>query len=432
MNTPSAAYYPYAQKTTCYAYWVFALASMFYLYEFALQVSMSVMFDPMMADLKVESFGFGALSAAYYLAYTPMQLPAGLLYDRFGPRRLITIATLICSMGAVFFAVTNGVVMVALGRFFMGIGSAFAFIGVLVLLARWFPPYAFALMAGIAQTMSSVGAVSGEIPLAAMVESVGWRNSMLWMAGIGFLLSILIWRGVRDAPEGYVVTTPNHQKSNEWQRLKAVCGNFQTWAVAIYAFAVWAPILIFAALWGVTYLEELYAVDGVHASIAMAMVWIGIGVGSPFLGWLSDRIGRRCLPLTLATISGILSTLGIVYLGAIPEYLMWILLFFLGFAAGGQTVTFAVVKENNRADHVGTASGFNNMAVVAGGILFQPLVGYLLERFWDFTKAADGTPIYSVAAFQKAFILLPLCYVVALVMSAFFIRETHARDQVRS
>src|SRR3990167_3377616 len=128
------------------AYVVFLLSASFYLYEYILQVAPSVMADSMMETFHVSAAGFGIVSAFYFYAYAPMQLPAGVLFDRYGPRKLMTFALLLCSLGAFFFASTDSLFTAALGRFLIGVGSAFSFIGVLVLISRWFPPNQFALL----------------------------------------------------------------------------------------------------------------------------------------------------------------------------------------------------------------------------------------------------------------------------------------------
>src|SRR3990167_11251286 len=118
------------------AYVIFLLSASFYLYEYILQVAPSVMAESMMQAFDVSAAGFGVVSAFYFYAYAPMQLPAGILFDRYGPRRLMTFALLLCATGSFFFASTDQLFTAALGRFLIGVGSAFSFIGVLVLASR--------------------------------------------------------------------------------------------------------------------------------------------------------------------------------------------------------------------------------------------------------------------------------------------------------
>ncbi|AHE66696.1 arabinose efflux permease [Legionella oakridgensis ATCC 33761 = DSM 21215] len=213
----------------------------------------------------------------------------------------------------VFFASTDSVFTASIGRFLIGIGSAFSFIGVLVLLSRWFPPQHFAILAGIAQLMSSIGAMFGEMPLAALIGQVGWRNASFILAAIGFFLALLLWAFIRDYPHQSTQSLPTQRFRDEWKRLKEVCRRSYTWLTGAYAFAIWTPIAVFAALWGVPFLQEKYQVSVVTASGMCSMIWLGIGIGSPLLGWISDRFNSRRLALGISSVFGLSATLLILY-----------------------------------------------------------------------------------------------------------------------
>ncbi|MDP3704664.1 MAG: MFS transporter [Legionellaceae bacterium] len=406
------------------AYTIFFLAASFYLYEFVLQVAPSVMAGPMMRTFHVSAAGFGVISAFYFYAYAPMQLPAGLLFDRYGPRKLMAAALLLCALGSFFFASTDSVITASLGRFLIGIASAFSFIGVLVLLSRWFPAKHFAIFAGVAQAMSSVGAIFGEAPLAALTNKVGWRNASFILAGIGVFLALLLWTFIRDFPHQTTQPRPTRRLRDEWQRLLEVCSRSYTWITGAYAFAIWTPIAVFAALWGVPFLEEKYQVSVVVSSAMCSMIWIGIGIGSPALGWLSDRLCSRRLALGISSVFGLISTLIMLYAPHVSIGWMYFVLFFLGIGAGGQTVSFAVVTENNPSHLVGTASGFNNLSVLIGGAIFQPLVGVMLHHSTDW-RLVHAVPVYAVAAYQKALLVMPSCFFLSLLLVLFCFKESH-------
>lgn len=406
------------------------LAAMFYMYEYTLQVSPAVMTNELMRDLGLNAASLGTMAAFYYYSYTPMQLPAGLLFDRFGPRRLITLAILICALGAFLFGVTPNAVMASFGRFLMGIGSSFSFIGALLLVSRWFPPQYFALLTGLVQLMSSVGAIAGQVPLVTAINHWGWRSTVVSLAIVGCLLALLVWIVVRDSPEavskGHKFQSP--PKKGELKRLQQVCSNKQTWLIALYSFSIWAPVTAFAALWGIPFLVTSYGLTTEAASEASAMIWLGIGLGSPLAGWFSDKINSRSKPLSFSALLGIISLTIIIYCPVLPLFWLYFILFIFGLAASGQSLAFGVVKDNNTSCVVGTAIGFNNMAVVAGGALFQPLIGVLLYVNWRGIMH-NGTPFYGIVDYQKALFVLPLCYVIAFFVSYFLLRETYCKPQ---
>lgn len=414
----------YGQHGKFSAYLIFLLAATFYLYEFVLQVAPSVMAESMMKTFQVSAAGFGVVSAFYFYAYAPMQLPAGLLFDRYGPRKLMTAALILCAIGSFFFASTNSLFTAGLGRFLIGIASAFSFIGVLVLVSRWFPPQQFALLAGIAQLMSSVGAMFGEVPLAALIELVGWRNASFILAFIGLCLAALMWCIIRDYPHQPTQAAPQRHFKEEWHRLLNVCSRSYTWLTGAYAFSIWTPIAVFAALWGIPYLQQKYQISVLVASGLCSMIWLGIGIGSPLLGWVSDRVYSRRLALGISSLFALVATLVLLYVPGIPLHWMYAVLFFLGFGAGGQTVSFAVVKDNNPPELVGTASGFNNLSVLLGGAIFQPLVGVILHHSNEWSMV-NGAPVYSVMSYNKALLVMPLCYLTSLIVVLFFLKESH-------
>ena len=420
----STYHLPTQEHSKLSAYLIFFLAASFYLYEFILQVAPSVMAAPMMKTFQVSAEGFGVISAFYFYAYAPMQLPAGLLFDRYGPRKLMTGALILCAIGSFFFASTDSVVTASMGRFLIGIGSAFSFIGVLVLVSRWFPPQHFAILAGVAQLMSSVGAMFGEMPLAALIGHVGWRQASFILAAVGFLLAVLLWYLIRDYPHQPTQSLPTRSLREEWQRLLEVCRRSYTWLTGAYAFSIWTPIAVFAALWGVPYLEEKYHVSVVVASGLCSMIWLGIGVGSPLLGWVSDRCSSRRLALITSSIFGLTATLILLYVPYVSIEWMYLVLFMLGLGAGGQTVSFAVVKDNNPVHLVGTASGFNNLSVLVGGAIFQPLVGVILHRSAGL-QLAHEVPIYTISSYQKALLVMPCCYLASLILAVWFIKESY-------
>ena len=406
------------------AYFIFFLAASFYLYEFVLQVAPGVMAAPMMQTFHVTAEGFGIISAFYFYAYAPMQLPAGVLFDRYGPRKLMTAALLFCALGSFFFASTESVVTASIGRFLIGVGSAFSFIGVLVLVSRWFPPQYFAILAGVAQAMSSVGAMFGEVPLASLINTVGGREASFILAVVGVLLALFLWLFIRDYPHQSTQEAPKTRFRDEWRRLLEVCRHGYTWITGAYAFCIWAPIAVFSALWGVPFLQEKYQISVLLASGMCSMTWLGIGIGSPLLGWFSDRCSSRRIALGLSSVFGLSATLMLLYMPNLSMLSMYFVLFLLGIGAGGQTVSFAVVKENNPEHLVGTASGFNNLSVVLGGAIFQPLVGVMLHRSAS-SVVLNGVSSYPITSYQHALMVMPLCYFVSLIIILFVMKESH-------
>ncbi|MEM1243852.1 MAG: MFS transporter, partial [Pseudomonadota bacterium] len=393
-----------------------------------LQVAPSVMTKQLMRDLLISSAGVGTISAAFFYSYASLQIPAGMLYDRYGPRLLLTFATLICGIGAILFSTGHSMELLSWARVLIGAGAAFSFIGCLVLIANWLPAGYFALSAAIVQAMSSVGAICGQVPLSAAVRHFTWQTSILWMGFFGILLSTLIAFFVRDRAPWYPkkeTLSRAPKKKQSLRNLTNVLSDFQTWMIGLYSFCIWMPTLIFASLWGVPFLAEKYAMTTIEASAFTSMIWLGIAFGGPMLAWYSNRTQKRKAPLILGAALGIIGIITITYL-PVPKWLGLIALLLIGVSSSAQSFAFAVVKDINTPKTMGTAAGINNMFVVAGGALFQPLVGYLLHFFWN-GEMLHQVPYYSIAAYQKSLILLPITAFMCLIVGVFLIKETNCQ-----
>lgn len=408
------------------AIFLFVLAASFLVYEMGMQVSPGVMTDFLMKDLKLNAWQLGVMAGFYYYTYTAMQIPAGLLYDRFAVRSVMIVPLIICAYGSYLFGISDSLVDASIARMFMGAGGAFAFISVLVVAADVFPERHFALLAGLTQLLAAMGAMGGELPLLPVIDNYGWRHTMTFIAIAGFILAALIWAFVRypkKFPEDRGESGPSALAS-----MKAIMRNPQTWIVACYACFLWAPMAAFASLWGVPYLMKAHLMTRENAALVVSLMWVGIGVGSPLLGWWSDFIGKRKLPLILVSTIGFASLSLVLLFPGAPLWIIGTLIFLSGAACSGQVLSFAVVRENNQRVNHAAAIGFNNMAVVISGAFFQPIVGKLIQMHWD-GKLLNGMPVYSSGDYFAGMVVIPMAFAIGIVFSSFFINETHCQTK---
>ncbi len=406
---------------------MYLIASLFLIYEMGIQVSPSVMTHDLMKDFNVNAAVLGMMVSAYFYSYAFMQIPAGILYDYFGPRTLLTIASILCAFGTLLFAVAETVYLAALGRFLVGIGSAFAFVGVLVIAARWFDGKYFAFLVGMTQLLAVLGAICGAAPLAKGVDVFGWRGMMYILVVVGIVLSGFAVIFLKDRPEHMHQDFLKPEK-HLWRHLKQVVGQKQTWALAVYAFSGWGPVIVFAALWGVPYLMQKYEISNVTASFATMLMLLGGGLFSPAIGYLSNRMKRRLPLLWMGSFLGFGTSIIMLMVPGIPFWGVAGLLFLMGIGTSVHTLTFAIVQDINKPTVTATGMGFNNMAVVIGGALLQPLVGFILTRVWDGTTV-NGVPVYLVSNFETALFIMPIIYLIGLIFSIFFIEETYCKSK---
>ena len=393
--------------------------AVFFFYAWVLRVSPSVMVEELMRDFAVGAAVLGHLSAAYFYGYAGMQIPVGLLLDRFGPRRLLTLAALVCAGGCVLLATSSSLAVAGAGRFLIGASAAFSLVGSMAVAGQWFAPARFAILSGFAMAMGMVGGVFGQAPLRLAVEASDWRTTTAVLAAGGVALAVAAWATVRDRWRG------SGGVAQALSGLRVVLADRQTWLVALAGLGTSAPLLAFASLWGVPFLEVACQLPRAQAATLTSIIFVGWAVGAPVLGWLSDRIGRREPPLTAGLLLETAAIALLVYVPGLPVALLAALCFLVGFFGAAQVVCFALARENHAAALSGTAIGFVNAMVTGAGALFQPLVGVLLDLAWV-GESAHSTPIYDTTAYHLALAsLLACCLGGLLCLSA--VQETFCR-----
>lgn len=171
-----------------------------------------------------------------------------------------------------------------------------------------------------------------------------------------------------------------------------------------------------------------YHLPNTSAAFANSMLWVGVGLFSPLLGWLSDKFQRRTIFLLTTSILGVIASLILLFVPGLPYFILCSLFFLLGCASSGNLLCFAVAKDINRPSVVSTAMGFNNMTVVLSGAVFQPIVGWILSKSWQGTME-NGAPIYTPSSYTLALSTVPICYFIGLIASIFLIKETFCKHK---
>jgi MFS family permease len=401
----------------------FALGTLFFGYAFVQRVSPSVMTNELMRDFAVGGAALGSLSAFYFYAYASIQLPVGMLTDRYGPRKLMSFAAGLCAIASVGFALSDSVVTASIGRALIGGTVAFGFVGTLAIAGYWFKPSQYAMLAGLIQTVGMSGAIFGQAPLRQVVESIGWRGTMGALGGVAVLLSILLF-----------VLVPHRTREQRnleasvgiLDGLKSVASNSQTWLCAVIGFGMAAILLSFAGLWGVPWLNSVHGYSTLQAAGIASMLFAGWAIFSPLMGWLSDRIGRRNPIMTIGAIISVTAFAVVVFYTPESTALLMAMIFLTGVGGCSMTACFSSVKELNNLEYSSTALGLVNMCIVGAGAVMQPLIGWLLDMNWTGT-IVDGARVYSASAYTSAFSSLLVVNLVALVGSL-LLRETRCKQ----
>ena len=420
------------------AWLICAIGAVFYSYEYFLRISPSVMENALRMHFNLSATGFGLLSAFYYYAYVPMQLPVGVLMDRFGPKRLLTIACIICVIGTFMFADTVLFGVAAIGRFLVGLGSAFAFVGVLKLATIWLPEDKLAMVAGIATALGTIGAMIGDNLLGGMVAWIGWQQTVYVTAIFGIALIFVLWFGIRDQKRyhGEVGTIDSFKKN--MIDLGIIVRHKQIWINGMYGCLVYLPTTVFAELWGIPFLRHAHGLTESGANFCNSILFLGFTIGAPSMGYISDKLRRRKLPMLIGASGAAVVMMLILYAPGLSLYQLSFLMFVLGLLYSVQSIVFAVGREVSPKEAAGTAIAMTNMIVMIGAMFLQPLVGRLLD--WSLLRRGgsltlQGIPIdkmqqlYTAEDYQFALSIIPLGILIAAFLT-FFLRETHAHANI--
>ncbi|GJM07598.1 MAG: MFS transporter [marine bacterium B5-7] len=401
---------------------MFILSALFYFYGFLLQVSSSVMVPELMHAFHADGSQVGNLSAFFFYAYAIMQIPVGVLLDRFGSRKLLTAAALISAAGCAVFAMADHLLLAQVGRTLIGFGASFAAVGCLNIAATHFPAKRFALLTGVMVGLGMVGAIAGNAPLAWLINHIHWRNTMLSLGAAGVVLAVLMGVFIRD------IHNP-HATEGETQNLlagiKYIVKKPASWLVALYGGLMFAPTTAFASLWGTSFLIAQYDITRPHAAALNSIIFWGWLVASPVVGIISDKCGRRMPFLWMASLGVLLCLCGIIY-ASLSMLTMCIVLFFFGFLSAGFLPSFAVIKETNPVLFSGTAIGFMNTLNMASGAVLQPGIGEILDQHWQ-GAISHGVHVFSHHSYVLALSTLTGCAVLSILLLP-FIKETYGRS----
>jgi len=413
------------ERTLRYRWLIFGILALGYIMVYFHRLCTAVVAVDMMRDLEAGGTIIGLLAAAYFYPYALMQLPAGLLSDSWGPRRTITLFFCVASLGSLLLGLAPGLFWALLGRTLVGLGVAMLFVSTMKVLAEWFRVREFATMTGILMAMGGVGLVISTTPLALLSSALGWRMSFVIVGVFTAVMAALVWIIVRDRPADRGLPSPVEHARDEvsiglLEGMKRVLSYPPFWAVAIWFFFIAGIFFSFGGLWGGPYLMHLYNLSSAEAGNILMMSAIGMITGSPFLGFVSNRVmkGRKPIIIISTVITVGLMALLAFYTEKIPLFGLYGLLFFMGFFTSSIVVIgFTTTKELFPVQIAGTSTGLVNLFPFAGGAVLQPLLGYFIER----QGRIDDE--FTLAGYQHAFFILFLCGLAAFIASL-FIKET--------
>ena len=404
--------------------WVVCFAaSLFFFYEFIQGNMFASIADNIMHDFHIKADKMTYLSSIYYLSNVIFLFLAGFMLDRFSTKKTMLAAMLLCVLSTFVLAYAESFYLALFCRFITGIGSAFCFLGPIRIVSRWFPPKRMALVTGVIVTMAMSGGMLAQYPLTKLVLQIGWRDSLQLVGWLGVLMLVFMAVWIKDKPSNEVKS--HSQKLNLMALARLAYLNSQTLRAALYTSLMNMSVAVFGAMMGSLYIMQRLGVDKEDAAMVNTMLFVGAIIGGPFIGWCSDRLGLRVLPMKVSVIISLLIFLIILYI-PVSLSLMAILFFLLGFFTAAQVISYALVAESSPTHMTAMAVSIVSILTQGGYIVYQNLFSSILLNSGEM-KMVDGVPVYSLASYQTAAMILPLGLILALII-ILNLKESHCRQ----
>lgn len=387
---------------------VMTLCAAFLFYKYILQNFPSVMAGQLMTAFHLQGLGLGVLSGVYFWTYLIVPLFVGLILDHYGTRWVTSMAIFTCAIGIYIFSQAVELNTAIIGRALTGVGVSFATIAYFKLAAVWFDKKYYALLSSFVVAAAMVGAVCGQMPLAWLMQQVGWRNSLVDLAWLGIALSVLFLLWVRDAPA--VSTHPEHTEDHAsvWQSILLIVKNKQNWLLTAFGGLAFSPVVIFCGLWGNPFLQQAYHMDKLTSSSLISVVFIGLGIGSPIYAMATHCVKNRCMLMGYSTLVSALALSLIIYVHPMPIGLLGVCLFLFGFNLGAFSIVFVIGKESNPLFLAGTVISLINASDAFLDAITEPLIGLILDVFGKTAHAQE----FSLASYHLALAILPIYQVI--------------------
>ena len=412
------------------AWLVWGLGACLYLISFYHRVAPAFITRELAREFALSAAALGNLSAFYFYSYAVVQIPTGLLADRWGPRRVLAAGAAICAAGTLLFALAPGVTWANAGRLAIGAASGVAFVSMLKLATHWMPAHRYALVSGVALFTGVVGATLAGVPLRVAVEAFGWRAVMGASAAVTALVVVAIWLVVRDDPSerGFATYYPapagGARASSVGALLREAFSHRNTALIFIASGGFSCIILTFAGLWGVPFLMTVHGFTPSQAAATTSAMLISWAIASVAFGTVSERFGRR-KPMMIGGLAATMIAWAIGVFAPLPPAGVVAALIASGFACGTFVLTFAFAKESVPPHLGGTATGVANMGVMLGGMIMQPFVGFVLDRRWS-GAIVEGARVYDAEGYRWGFAAMLAWCALAIVLFA-ATKETYCR-----
>ncbi|CAG9607083.1 MFS transporter [Pseudoneobacillus rhizosphaerae] len=415
------------KQNSKYRWVVFASVLFTYLIIVTQRTAPGLITEELMTEFKVTASTIGLLTSIQFMAYASLQIPIGILSDRFGPNLFLIVGTLLNGIGTLFYSVAPNEMVLLLARLLVGIGDATIWVNLVLILSQWFKVKEFVGLLGIAGMTGSFGFLMATVPFSNWIDIAGWREPFLIMGIVLCINALILYFVLVKKPKLTLIKEASVTKENKREKtlpmLRRIFSNRQAWATFLCHFGLVGTYIGFIGSWAVPFGMNVYGLSRSDASQLIMIGLFGAILGAPLTSWISNRLGSIKKPYIVVHVIVFFSWIVFLLFHGKPPYFMLFLLFFLiGYGNGASTLTFAIVRNSFNMKEVGVVSGFANTGGFISAILLPIFFGFILDQFQH-----TGSDI----GYQYGFII-PIVFTILGLVGGFIIKEQRQEDKQQS
>ena len=390
-------------KSRFVAWTIWGVASIFYAYQYILRVMPNIMLDDLMQQFEMDAAIFGQFSGIYYIGYVAMNLPLGIMLDRYGPKKVMTGCILLTVSGLLPIIFTSHWAYPILGRFLMGVGSSAAILGAFKIIRMTFAEVHFTRMLSLSVSIGLLGAIYGGGPVSLLCQSLGYKDVIIIFAILGLVLAAATYFIVPEMEAEHTTSVMSD--------IKEALGNKRVIFTCICAGLMVGPLEGFADVWGTAFLKQVYGFDNNISASLPSMIFIGMCFGAPVLSLFAEKTNY------LATITGAGIIMAISFFvmltGILSTQIMGILFIIIGVCCAYQILAIYKASTYVSENVAGLTTAITNMIIMFFGYIFHTLIGYIVHHMGG--VGVHDALVYGIAIIPIALTIGSLGFVILMV-----------------
>ncbi|MFJ7724845.1 nitrate/nitrite transporter [Neobacillus sp. NPDC097160] len=376
------------KQNSRYRWVVFATVLFAYFLIVSQRTAPGLISDQLMKDFSLTASTIGLLTSIQFLAYSGLQVPIGILSDRYGPNLFLIVGALLNGVGTLIYSVAPNEMVLFLARLLVGAGDAAIWVNLVIILSKWFKVREFVGLLGFAGVAGSFGFLLATVPFSAWIANKGWRLPFFTTGIVLCLCGILLYYVLERKPKQLFQNdsaAPSKQKKKREKTLvilRRIFSNRQAWATFLCHFGLVGTYVGFIGSWAVPYGMHVYGMTRSDASQLIMVGLFGAIIGAPLTSWISSRLDSIKRPYLIVHLFVFFSWITFLFFSGKPPYFMLVIIFLImGYGNGASALTFAVVRKSFDMKEVGVVSGFANTGGFLSAVLLPSIFGKVLDHF---------------------------------------------------